>query len=71
MSTTHLEISGMICGHCVATVTDAVTAIQGVTDVRVDLAWGTVDVISDAPIGDKQLGAAITGAGYQVVRDAS
>lgn len=34
---TVLEVKGMSCGHCVASVTDAVKKVPGVTDVTVSL----------------------------------
>ena len=34
---TQLSISGMTCGHCVASVTEELSAVEGVKDVRVDL----------------------------------
>jgi len=71
MFTTTHEVTGMTCGHCVSSVTAAVTAIEGVTSVDVDLAWGEVTVTSNAPVDRDQLDKAITGAGYQLVPQAS
>jgi len=71
MFTATHEITGMTCGHCVSSVTAAVTAIDGVTSVDVDLAWGEVTVTSDAPIDRDRLDQAITAAGYQLAAQAS
>ena len=38
MSTSTWTVEGMTCGHCVASVTEEVGAIGGVTAVDVDLA---------------------------------
>ncbi len=71
MFTATHEVTGMTCGHCVSSVTAAVTAIDGVTSVDVDLAWGEVTVTSDAPIDRDRLDQAITAAGYQLAAQAS
>jgi copper chaperone len=61
------QVSGMTCGHCVAAVTQEVGAIAGVTDVKVDLATGSVAVTSTAPVAWDQVAAAVDEAGYQLV----
>ena len=48
MSTTVWTVQGMTCGHCVAAVTEEVSAIPGVTAVDVDLESGRVTVTADA-----------------------
>ncbi|HVT75905.1 MAG TPA: cation transporter [Acidimicrobiales bacterium] len=45
--TTVYEVKGMTCGHCVESVTKAMQALPGVTDVTVDLDSGRVEVASD------------------------
>lgn len=65
----HYLVDGMTCGHCVSSVTEKVTAIDGVESVSVDLnAGGTsrVMVVSSQPISAAQIDAAITEAGYQL-----
>ncbi len=59
-------VQGMTCEHCVASVTEEVTEIAGVTDVRVDLATGEVAVTSDQPLSDADVKAAVEEAGYQI-----
>ena len=63
-------VTGMTCGHCASAVTSELTALNGVTDVRVDLAAGgtsTVTVASDHPLDDTQVAAALEKAGeYQL-----
>jgi copper chaperone len=67
MSTTHTyQATGMTCGHCVNAVQQEVGAIDGVTDVTVDLATGAVTVTSTHAIADDQMTAAIDEAGYQL-----
>ncbi len=66
MSTATYTVTGMTCGHCVASVTEEVSEVAGVTDVQVDLASGAVTVTSDAPVDDAAVRAAVEEAGYQV-----
>ena len=66
MNRTTLEIDGMTCGHCVASVQKEIGKIDGVTSVDVDLASGRVQVESAAPLTDAEVVAAVDEAGYQV-----
>ena len=71
MTTTHsYAVSGMTCGHCAGAVTSELTALDGVTDVQVELVAGgasTVTVISSAPLDKAQVVAALDEAGdYQL-----
>jgi copper ion binding protein len=67
MTTTEYRVKGMTCGHCVSAVTAEVGGIEGVTDVRVDLASGVVTVASTVPLDDKAVRDAVDEAGYEVV----
>ncbi len=57
-------VTGMTCEHCVNAVTEEVAAIEGVTDVQVDLATGGLTVTSTAPVEDAAVAAAVDEAGY-------
>jgi copper chaperone len=59
-------VTGMTCGHCVASVTEEVSEVPGVTDVAVDLDSGRLTVTSDAPVDDAAVRAAVAEAGYEV-----
>lgn len=59
-----IVIEGMMCQHCVAHVTKALTALPGVT-AQVDLDSKTATVTGSAD--DAALKAAVEEAGYQVV----
>lgn len=59
-------VTGMVCQHCVTAVTEEVGAIEGVTDVQVDLAGGRVRIISDGPVDSAMVRAAIDEAGYEM-----
>jgi copper chaperone CopZ len=60
-------VSGMTCEHCIMSVTEEITAIDGVTDVAVDLPTGAVAVTSDRPLDEAQVRAAVEEAGYELV----
>ena len=64
MSTQSWTVTGMTCAHCVASVTEEVSEIDGVTDVSVDLASGALTVTSDQPLPDGSVRAAVEEAGY-------
>ncbi|MGB9988868.1 heavy-metal-associated domain-containing protein [Massilia sp. SM-13] len=61
-----LEVQNMTCGHCAATVTKAVKAIDSAATVNVDLAAKTVAVSSSAPL--EVVRAVIAEAGYPVTK---
>lgn len=59
-----LDVQNMSCGHCVATVTKAVQALDAGATVDIDLASKKVKVQSAAPL--ERIKAAIIDAGYPV-----
>ncbi len=66
MSQRTYTVTGMTCGHCVTSVTEEITAINGVTDVAVDLPTGAVTVTSNEPVDEARVRAAVEEAGYQL-----
>ena len=62
-----IKIDGMMCKHCVAHVTKALSALEGVNSVEVNLEEGTAFVCASVQIEDAVLSAAIVDAGYEVV----
>ncbi len=66
MSTFTGTVTGMTCGHCVASVTEEVTALAGVTEVVVDLGSGSLTVTSAEPLDSAAVRAAVEEAGYQL-----
>lgn len=66
MATSTYTVTGMTCGHCVASVQKEIGKIDGVTSVDVDLASGRIQVESAAPLTDAEVVAAVDEAGYQV-----
>lgn len=65
-STQTFTVTGMTCGHCVASVTEEVQEISGVEDVAVDLPTGAVTITSAAPLDASAVRAAVEEAGYQL-----
>ena len=66
MSAITVTVTGMTCGHCVASVREEVGGIDGVTSVDVDLASGRVTVEADRPIDRADLAAAVDEAGSRL-----
>lgn len=57
-------VTGMTCGHCVASVTEEISEIPGVEAVAVALETGAVTVTSAAPLDRAAVEVAVTEAGY-------
>ncbi|MFJ8768772.1 heavy-metal-associated domain-containing protein [Streptomyces clavifer] len=65
MSENRYRVTGMTCGHCVASVTEEVSEVPGVDQVEVDLAGGTV-LVRGGELDDTAIRAAVAEAGYTV-----
>lgn len=65
-STTLWTVTGMTCGHCVASVTEELMEVPGVEAVEVALETGQVNVTSADVLDREQVQAAVTEAGYQL-----
>ena len=62
-------VAGMTCSHCVSSVTEELSRLDGVKDVNVDLVAGgisRVTVASDTTLDRNQVTAAIDEAGYEL-----
>ena len=66
MTTSTWTVTGMTCGHCVASVTEELQEVDGVQDVAVTLETGEVVVTSAEPLSREAVEAAVTEAGYQL-----
>ena len=69
MSTSTFHVKGMTCGHCVASVTKELMALEGVTEVSVDLepeGLSAVHVSSSSDISEEAASQAIEEAGYSM-----
>jgi copper chaperone len=68
MENVTLNVQGMTCGGCVASVTRVLKAVPGVSEVAVTLEPGVANVTFDpARTQATALRAAIEGAGFDVV----
>lgn len=66
----HYLVEGMTCSHCVASVTEELSAVDGVESVSVDLKAGgasRIMVVSSKPVPVDDVRAAVTEAGYSLV----
>lgn len=61
------EVKGMTCGHCEGAVTEEISAIDGVTEVKAVASTGQVTVSSRAPLTEEAVRAAVDEAGYEYV----
>ncbi|MBR1397260.1 MAG: HAD-IC family P-type ATPase, partial [Selenomonadaceae bacterium] len=65
--TKELKIDGMMCKHCVKHVTDALSKMNGVTNVVVSLEENKADVTMNREISMDEFKEVITDAGYELV----
>ena len=63
-----VRVKGMSCNHCVMSVTKALTKLDGIQDVYVDLQKGEVRFDNTKAVALDKIEKAITDAGYQVVK---
>ncbi len=59
-----IKVSGMSCGHCVASVTKALEEIDRVCDISVDLASGLVQYKTTADVDTSVIKNAILKIGF-------
>ncbi len=60
-------VTGMTCGHCVRAVIGELSKLSGVIEVNVDLATDRVFVMSEEPLAEDEVRAAVEEAGYELV----
>lgn len=60
-------VEGMSCGHCVNHVKEALSELNGVTSVDVDLEAKTAILEATVDVKDEDIKFAIEDAGYDVV----
>lgn len=64
MSKTTLKITGMMCEKCMGTVSEALSSVDGVTKVDVDLKKGTA-VVEHNGVPDEKLVMAVLDLGFK------
>lgn len=65
-ASTIYQVAGLTCGHCAGRVTEEITALDGVSEVHIDLVAGgisTVTVTADRPLSTATVRAAIKEVG--------
>jgi copper chaperone len=60
-----IEVKGMSCNHCVQSVTQALTSIQGLANVKVDLLGGKATFEELSPVSEADIKAAIKDIGFE------
>lgn len=61
-----VKIKGMRCGHCVGSVSSALTAIPGISEVSVSLERGEASFNQDREIHLAEVKKAISAIGFEV-----
>lgn len=61
-------VEGMSCNHCVHHVKEALSELEGVSSVDVDLAAKTAVLEASGEVPDQVIKSAIEDAGYEVLR---
>ncbi|MET8611795.1 MULTISPECIES: heavy-metal-associated domain-containing protein [Streptomyces] len=64
--TTVYKVTGMSCGHCEGSVSGEISQIPGVTSVKAVASSGEVTVVSEAPLDDEAVRAAVDEAGFEL-----
>ena len=62
--TTTISVQGMMCPHCERHVTQALSALPGITEVKADHKAATVIICSEGPVDEAIVAATIKEAGY-------
>ncbi|MFW5487253.1 MAG: heavy-metal-associated domain-containing protein [Desulfovibrio sp.] len=66
MSKSSVKVKGMSCQHCVGAVTEALEKLEGVGEVKVDLASGTAEYEEKSAVSVEDIKAAIEAVGFEV-----
>ena len=61
-----VKVKGMTCQHCVKSVTDALSAVDGVSNVNVDLDSGVARYDEEKPVSKDVVKEAIVKIGFEV-----
>ena len=64
-----IKVKGMSCQHCVMSVTKALSQLDGVKNVQVDLAKGEVRFDNTKEVASNRIEKAISDAGYEVIQN--
>lgn len=62
-----IKIRGMTCQHCVAAVTKALSSIEGIDNVSVDLESGEATFEENIPVDPRIIREKIEDEGYEII----
>jgi copper chaperone CopZ len=68
-TTATYSVTGMTCGHCTAAVTEEISKLAGVQEVKIDLNAGgisAVHVTSESALDETAVREAVDEAGYEL-----
>lgn len=68
--TTVYKVTGMSCGHCEGSVSGEISQIPGVSSVKAVASTGEVTVVSEAPLDEEAVRAAVDEAGFKLAGQA-
>ncbi|MEU6229167.1 heavy-metal-associated domain-containing protein [Streptomyces sp. NPDC047042] len=60
------QVTGMSCGHCEGSVSAEISELAGVTSVKAVAATGEVTVVSETPLDEAAVRAAVDEAGFEL-----
>jgi copper chaperone len=69
-ATAEYRVAGMTCGHCASSITQTLSALDGVRDVQIALVPGgtsTVTLAAAFPLDEDAVRSAVAEAGYELV----
>ncbi|MFF9769903.1 heavy-metal-associated domain-containing protein [Streptomyces sp. NPDC014636] len=64
--TTVYKVTGMSCGHCEGSVSGELSQLPGVSSVKAVASTGEVTVVSETPLDDEAVRAAVDEAGFEL-----
>ncbi|MDX2547181.1 heavy-metal-associated domain-containing protein [Streptomyces sp. WI04-05B] len=64
------QVTGMSCGHCEGSVSAEISELAGVTSVKAVAVTGEVTVVSEAPLDEAAVRAAVDEAGFELADQA-
>ncbi|GHD99166.1 heavy-metal-associated domain-containing protein [Streptomyces alanosinicus] len=64
--TTVYKVTGMSCGHCEGSVSGEISQLPGVSSVKAVASTGEVTVVSETPLDDEAVRAAVDEAGFEL-----
>ncbi|AEY89509.1 MULTISPECIES: heavy-metal-associated domain-containing protein [Streptomyces] len=68
--TTVYKVTGMSCGHCEGSVSGEISQLPGVSSVKAVASTGEVTVVSEAPLDEEAVRAAVDEAGFELAGQA-